>query len=158
LVDKSKRNFFRRVSSPFKSFLFPPYYSSKESFIKCIECETKDCLNACKEKIIYIEENFPIIKFGQNGCTLCDECALACPYEVLSIKNKKNKLDAQMIINPSKCLAWNQTICFSCQDICEESAIIYNGTFNPAIDLEKCTGCGFCISVCPNNAIEIKIL
>jgi ferredoxin-type protein NapF len=158
MIDKKKRNLFRRVSSPFKSFVFPPYFQKKEDFLKCIECESKDCLTACKEKIIHIENDIPVIKFGINGCTFCDECAIACPNNVLSIKDKKNKLNVEMIINPSKCIAWNQTICFSCQDICEESAIIYNGMFNPAIDLEKCTGCGFCISVCPSNAIEIKPL
>ncbi len=158
MIDKSKRNFFRRVSSPFKSYIFPPYYEKKEDFINCINCETKDCLVACEEKIIHIENEFPIIKFDKNGCTFCDECATACQNGVLKTENKKNKLNAEIIINPSKCIAWNQTICFSCQDICEESAIIYHGMFNPAIDLEKCTGCGFCISVCPTNAIETKIL
>ena len=159
MIDKSKRNFFRRVkNSPFKSFIFPPYYEKKEDFIKCIECENKDCLIACKEKIIHIEEEKPIIKFGTNGCTFCDDCALACPNEVLKIENKKEKLNCDMIINPKKCIAHNQTICFSCQDICEENAIIYNGMFNPIIDLDKCTSCGFCLSVCPINAIEIQII
>jgi len=156
MIDKSKRTLFRRVSSPFKSFIFPPYYEKKEDFLKCIECESKDCLVACDEKIIHIENEIPIIKFGINGCTFCDECAAACKKNVLNIKYKKEKLNCEMIINPSKCIAWNQTICFSCQDICEESAIIYNGLFNPVIDLKKCTGCGFCISVCPVGAIEVK--
>nr|WP_236619495.1 4Fe-4S binding protein [Lebetimonas sp. JH369] len=29
--------------------------------------------------------------------------------------------------------------------------------FNPVIDLDKCTACGFCIGVCPNDSIEIII-
>jgi len=158
MIDKSKRTLFRRISSPFKSFIFPPYYEKKENFLKCIECKTKDCLVACDEKIIHIEEEKPIIKFGINGCTFCDECAAACKKNVLNIKYKKEKLNCEMIINPSKCIAWNQTICFSCQEACEEYAIIYKGMFNPVIDLEKCTGCGFCVGVCPTNAIEIKTL
>ncbi len=159
MIDKSKRNFFRRVkTSPFKSFVYPPYFEKKDDFLKCIECETKDCLSACNENIIFIEEERPVIKFANSGCTFCDECAKVCKFDVLKVENKKNKLNCDTIINPQKCIAWNQTICFSCQDICEENAIIYNGMFNPVIDLEKCTSCGFCISVCPTNAIETKVI
>ena len=159
MIDKTKRNFFRRVkNSPFKSFIYPPYFEKKEDFLKCIECESKDCLSACNENIIFIEEERPVIKFANSGCTFCDECAKVCKFDVLKVENKKNKLNCDTIINPQKCIAWNQTICFSCQDICEENAIIYNGMFNPVIDLEKCTSCGFCISVCPTNAIETKVI
>ena len=158
MIDKKKRNLFRRASSPFKSFLYPPYFEKKEDFLNCIECESKECKDACPEKIIHIENEIPVIKFGINGCTFCDECATACPNDVLSLEHKKNKINAEMIINPSKCIAWNKTVCFSCQDICEENAIIYKGMFNPIIDLDKCTACGFCISVCPTFAIDLKII
>jgi len=158
MIDKSKRNLFRRVTSPFKSFIYPPYFEKKENFLKCVECETKDCAKACKENIIEIENEIPVIKFGINGCTFCDECATACPNEVLELKYKKNRLNAEFIINPKTCLAWNQTMCFSCQDICEKNAIIFKGMFNPVIDLEKCSSCGFCISVCPTYAIDVKII
>ena len=158
MIDKKKRNLFRRASSPFKSFIYPPYFDKKEDFLKCIECENKDCVNSCPENIIEIENDIPVIKFGINGCTFCDECATACPDEVLDIKFKKEKLNAEFIINPKNCLAWNQTMCFSCQDICKENAIIYKGMFHPVIELEKCTACGFCISVCPTYAIDVKII
>ena len=154
-----RRSFFRRVkSSPFKSFVYPPYYKKKEDFLKCYECESKDCLAACEEEIIEIQNDYPTLNFQKSGCTFCDECAKACKFNVLLIENKKEKINAEMIINPNKCIAWNQTICFSCQEACEEYAIIYKGMFNPVIDLEKCTGCGFCVGVCPTNAIEIKTL
>jgi ferredoxin-type protein NapF len=155
----TRRLFFGRVkNSPFISFVHPPYFGKKEDFIKCGECENKDCLTACKENIIEIKNGFPVLNFKISGCTFCDECAKACKYEVLSLKNKKDKINAEMIINPKKCIAWNQTICFACQDTCEECAIIYKGLLNPVIDLDKCTGCGFCINVCPTDAIEIKVV
>jgi len=154
-----RRSFFRRVkTSPFKSYIFPPYYEKKEDFLNCIKCKEKDCLNACNENIIQIVDEKPVLNFEKSGCTFCDECALACKEGVLSVPFKREKINAEMIINPQKCIAWNQTICFSCQDACEEFAIIYKGMFNPVIDLEKCTGCGFCISVCPTDAVETKII
>jgi len=157
LVDLKKRNLFRRASSPFKSYIYPPYYQKKEDFLECIECEDKNCLIACKEKIITIKDNIPIITFGKNGCTFCDECAKACK-KVLKQEHKKTRLNAEMIINPDKCIAWNKTICYACEDICEEAAIMYQGMFNPVIDLDKCSACGFCISVCPADAIEVKVI
>ena len=149
-----RRELFRR-SSPFSFYVYPPYYEDKSKFSECLECETKDCLLVCEEKIIHIEKGLPIIKFGKNGCTFCDECANACQKDVLDIKHKKEKLNCEILINPKKCIAWNQTICFSCGDICEVRAINFRGMFNPIIDEDKCTSCGFCISVCPADSIEI---
>jgi len=158
MIDKNRRNLFRRVkSSPFKSFIYPPYFEKKEDFINCLECKSKECEKACEEKIIKIENGMPVLDFSKSGCTFCDECANVCESGVLKKENKKEKI-AEVILLKNKCLAWNGTICFSCQDICEEFAIIYNGMFNPVIDLDKCTGCGFCIGVCPTNAIEAKSL
>lgn len=156
MINKSKRNFFRRVTSPFKSFLYPPYFEKKEDFLNCVECDEKACVSACPEKIIQIIDGIPILNFAFIGCTFCDECAKACG-KVLKLENKREKINAQFLINYKKCLAWNNIICYSCQDICEKNAIIYKEMFNPVIDLEKCNGCGFCIGVCPNDSIEIII-
>ena len=157
MIDKTKRNFFRRISSPFKSFLFPPYYEKKEDFLNCINCSEKSCVTVCPEKIIQIIDNVPVLNFAYNGCTFCDECAKACG-NVLKIEHKKEKINGEFLINFKKCLAWNNTVCYSCQDICEENAISYTGMFNPIIDLDKCTACGFCISVCPNDSIEVRVI
>jgi len=151
----TRRNFFRRAVSPFKSFIYPPYFEKKEDFLNCYNCESKECQKACEESIIIINDEYPILNFKKSGCTYCDKCAEACTLDVLKKENKK-EINAEFIINPKKCLAWDKIICVSCQDICEEFAIIYNGMFNPVIDTEKCTACGFCVSVCPNDAIEIK--
>ena len=159
MIDKTKRNLFRRAASPFKSFIYPPYFEKKEDFLNCIECETKACVISCPEKIIHIENKTPVIKFGINGCTFCDKCSEVCELNILKLENKKEKLNAEILINPQKCLAFNQTVCFSCHEICEENAIIFiKGMFNPVIDENNCTSCGFCISVCPVNAIEVKII
>jgi ferredoxin-type protein NapF len=155
IKNNSRRELFKRVRNPFAFFVYPPYYKDKLKFSECLECETKDCLLVCEEKIIDIENGFPIIKFGKSGCTFCDECANACPKDVLSLEDKKETLNCEFIININSCIAWNQTICFSCQDVCEVRAINFKGVFNPIIDKEKCTSCGFCLSVCPANSVEI---
>ena len=47
---------------------------------------------------------------------------------------------------------------FSCKDPCVDNAIDFQGLFNPTIDLTKCTSCGFCVSVCPTDAIKLEII
>ena len=148
------------ITSRFRRFspkILPPYFDNPKDFDKCIECETKACVVACEENIIFIEDEKPIIKFGNRGCTFCDECAEVCELDVLKVENKKEKLNAELFINLKKCMAWNQTVCFACQDVCIDRAIDFHGMFNPIINEEKCTSCGFCISVCPSDAIEVQI-
>ncbi len=44
--------------------------------------------------------------------------------------------------------------CGFCVDICPEEAITMNGP--SVIDSNKCTACGFCINECPNEAISLS--
>lgn len=136
----------------------PPYYKNKDSFSKeCISCEEKPCITFCQENIIVLDDNaIPILDFSNGGCTYCDECANACPKEVLSIEDKK-EIDVVVEIEMLQCLSWNNTMCFSCKDPCLDNAIDFLGMFRPSINQDKCTSCGFCISVCPTNAISIKV-
>jgi len=155
MIDNSKRNFFKRVKTPFSFLISPPYYEDKSRFVECYECETKACVEACEEKIIFIENEVPVLKFNNSGCSFCDECAVVCEKNVLDIEFKKSKLNCEIFINPKKCISWNQTICFACLDVCDVRAIKFKGMFNPIIDEEICTSCGMCVSVCPTNSLEI---
>ncbi|MBN2824457.1 MAG: 4Fe-4S binding protein [Campylobacterales bacterium] len=155
-----RRELFGRFGSLFEaqksSFVRPPYFSDSKSFYThCKECQG-DCAKVCEEGIITIgKDKTPSIDFNRSGCTYCDACAVACNFEVLNLDNK-HWIDAIIAIEPKQCMSWSHTICFSCKEPCLEDAIIFEGLFNPTIDRSKCTNCGFCISRCPSNAIEIK--
>ena len=95
----------------------------------------------------------PFLDFSTGGCTFCDECAKACEYNVLNIEDVRN-IEAQILINKSKCMSWEGVMCFSCKDPCLEDAIDFKAMFMPEIN-EKCTSCGFCIGRCPADAIDI---
>ncbi len=161
-----RRELFNSLTSSFRgdseqevkeSVIRPPYYAEMEAFSLCIECEDKMCATACDENIIILQEDgTPKLDLTTpTGCTFCDDCAEACTPDVLQVA-KMRKIDALIEIDILKCLAWNQTMCFSCKEPCIDNAIEFLGMFRPTIDQDKCTSCGFCVHRCPTNAITIK--
>jgi len=134
----------------------PPYFESEDIFSKCADC-AGECVKACDENIIkFAKDNSPILDFSHNGCTYCDKCALACEYGVLKLVYKKS-IKATFKIDILKCLSWQKTMCFSCKEVCLDDAINFLALFRAEIDYEKCTNCGFCLGICPTNAIKIEI-
>lgn len=137
--------------------LRPPYFSDNSLFHnECNKCDAK-CAAVCEEDIIKIaDDKTPYLLFSLSGCTYCDKCAVACEFGVLQIENKK-QISAKVTIDKAKCLSWDHTMCFSCKDPCLDKAIDFKAMFMPTIN-DKCTSCGFCISRCPTDAIQIKVL
>ena len=158
-----RRELFSSLASSLKStkkqekLLRPPYFGDESLFHnECSKCDAK-CAAVCEEDIIKIaDDKTPYIVFSSNGCTYCDECAIACEFGVLNLEDKK-LLDAVVTINKDKCISWHHTMCFSCKDPCLDNAIDFKTMFMPVIN-DKCTACGFCISRCPTDAIDIKVL
>ncbi len=136
----------------------PPYYNDINAFdTECQNCDGK-CATLCQEQIIIIQEDkTPKLNLSKSGCSYCDDCAIACELDVLKVEDLRN-IDAGIRINEKKCLSWQGVMCFSCKDPCLDDAIDFKAMFMPTINQEKCTSCGFCISRCPSNAIDIKVL
>jgi len=74
----------------------------------------------------------------------------------LSLQNMHTSehINATFRIATQGCVAHHGVICFSCKEPCIDDAILFNGMFNPVIDMDRCTGCGFCVGRCPAQAIE----
>jgi len=158
-----RRELFSSLASSLKSkkkqekLIRPPYFKDESLFqSECHKCEAK-CVTVCEEDIIKIaQDKTPYLVFGLNGCTYCDECAIACEDEVLKVEDKR-KLNAIITINKNNCVSWHHTMCFSCKDPCLDKAIDFAAMFMPTIN-DNCTSCGFCISRCPTEAIDIRII
>lgn len=138
-----------------KDVIRPPYSDENSDFSQCKECEGS-CVLSCEERILFRDiDGSPYVSFNGKGCTFCKKCAESCELDVLSLE-KPAKINANLKIEINKCLAWNGTMCFSCKEPCLDNAIRFEGIFKPQILSDLCTGCGFCIPVCPTGAISIK--
>lgn len=163
MPDIERRRLFASVTSVLnnkqrevKNSIYPPYCSDTSLFPRlCPECIDKSCVKACEEEIIFIDENgIPALEFREHGCTFCDACVDVCEPGVLEDKTL-TYINATVEINVLKCIAWHQVMCSSCKEPCLEDAITFLGIFRPEVDMDKCTACGWCLSVCPTDAIEI---
>ena len=161
----SRRDFLTAFKKPLQQtskesplWVRPPYGLDESLFqSECVACESKACAASCDEQIIVIgADRTPILNFSKSGCTFCDDCAKACEADVLSLENSlyTTKTNASFRISTDGCVAHHGVVCFSCKEPCIDDAILFNGMFSPIIDMDRCTGCGFCISVCPADAIE----
>jgi ferredoxin-type protein NapF len=163
MIDEERRGLFASLSSALKQekpeqkpVIRPPYNNDPSLFHRiCPDCIEKQCSKVCEEEIIVIDESgSPTLNFSRKGCTFCDACADACDAGVLSDKTV-HFVDATVEINVLKCIAWHQVMCSSCKEPCLDDAIAFIGLFRPEIDMTRCTACGWCIPVCPADAIEI---
>jgi ferredoxin-type protein NapF len=124
----------------------------------CADCTTSACQTACQQGIVVREgSSIPHLNLSQHGCTFCGDCSTACESDCF-IETPAKRIAAEIRIDTAKCLAWNNTICRSCADSCNDRAIQFTGLWQPVINTDACTACGFCIGKCPSNTIRIHPL
>ncbi len=155
-VDQSKRAFFRGRMSGRSAVIRPPWSVADFEDV-CNQCG--DCIKACEENILKKGDGgFPEIDFSISGCELCEDCASACKANALDLL-RSSPWEIRVSLK-TKCLAMRGIVCRSCSDACSYSAIVFRhqvgGTAMPQISDDLCNGCGFCYSVCPEQAIEFK--
>jgi len=139
----------------------PPWAGAENRFVEqCTRCG--ECVPACPEGLIKEGRGrFPVLDFKIGGCDFCRECVQACKPGAL-------KYDSQIDSPPwnlkayfrNSCLSRNAVVCRSCGEACDERAIRFDlrtgGNAFPVLDQDTCTGCGECVSVCPNDSIRIS--
>jgi ferredoxin-type protein NapF len=175
-IDHSRRAFFRRpaalVAQPAKEEATsvdrwlpqrPPWALSESLFTdKCTRCN--ECISACEEEIIFIGDGgFPEIDFSRGECTFCEACVESCKPDAL-LKQTDNQAFYFNITIDDSCLAKQKTHCQSCKDACDTRAItmpwpkgVSSGAIQtPEINIEDCTSCGACVSICPSASISIN--
>ena len=157
----SRRSLFKNLAqgsakSLSEARLRPPGALTEAFFFDvCERCD--DCVVACPEQIIKPGDGgFPELDFTLTGCTRCQKCIEACKPGALGGEIPESL--GAWTVNDA-CLPKNKVTCQSCKDACDALAISFPYTSSnptPLIDLNSCTGCGECVSVCPVDAIAIQ--
>jgi ferredoxin-type protein NapF len=97
------------------------------------------------------------VDFGRGGCTFCGACADSCRASVFQ-RDLSPPWRIEIAVS-GRCLPRRGIVCESCRDACADSAIRFVRTAGrapaPEIALDRCTGCGACVPVCPESAISV---
>lgn len=158
MVDLRRRNFMRARKINTAPAVRLPWTADESLFTRgCTQCG--DCITACEENVIIKGDGgFPEINFDIGECTFCQKCVNSCKETLFnSFDSKPWQLNIEI---SSDCLTTKQTHCQICQDSCETEAIVFQylhaSVPQPNITLADCTGCGACVSVCPESAIKLS--
>lgn len=159
-MDWQRRQFLRGGSPVKPEPIRPPWIKEPVLFAElCTQCEA--CIKACPTAVLIKGDGgYPEINFSDDGCTFCAYCAKACP-EPLFFEDTSRTAWNQTASLGNACLAIQGIACQCCQDACESRAITFQLNIGkpatPVLAKDDCTGCGACVSSCPNNAITISV-
>ena len=158
-MNRSRRIFLRgEIGKTAKTALRPPWSKPEPQFSDvCSRCHA--CVRACPERIIVSGDGgFPEIDFNRGECIFCRACVEVCPEPVFGDPDKANPWEIVATIGDA-CLAYHGVFCQICRESCEVEAIAFplrpGRTAVPAIDAERCRGCGACVAVCPVAAVSV---
>ncbi len=158
VIPIDRKSFLRGEFSARRAPLRPPWAPPEHEFTaRCERCD--DCIRACPEHILVRGRGgFPRVEFSAGACTFCGRCIETCAGRALAAPAvATHPAWSVKAAVTDACLSLRGTICRSCAETCEPDAIRFRlevgGRSRPLIDLERCTGCGGCLAVCPADAM-----
>lgn len=155
----NRRQFLRSFVVKRGTPIRPPWAMPEPDFVNlCSRCS--ECIDVCPEDIIQPGSGgFPEIKFHNSGCSFCAKCVSVCSDAALSMQGDCPPWQHKAVVTEA-CLSLRGVACSSCGDSCDERAILFRigprGVCQPIIDESKCTGCGYCLTPCPVDALKIR--
>lgn len=138
----------------------------------CIRCMR--CYEACPRSVIVpshfenglVEFRTPTLDFEEDYCDFCQEenggvplCVKNCPTHALKLDEgatAETTVIGVATIDTYQCLAYRDTGCKKCSEVCPYEAIdLIGGGDNgemprPRVNTDNCTGCGACEAYCPS--------
>lgn len=97
------------------------------------------------------------VKPGNRLLTICNCCPCCCLYKVLP--NLEDSISARVHKMPGVEVLVNEN-CIACGQCAQEGVCFVNAIHiedGRAVISDACRGCGHCVDVCPNGAIEIRV-
>jgi len=127
----------------------------------CTSCQL--CVSACPQQVLRPSGELttlmqPEMQFDKGYClTGCTRCADVCPTGAILPIGKEEKTAIQtghaVWIRENCVVETDGVSCGNCARHCPSGAILMvdngKGGLIPAVDTEKCIGCGHCEYVCP---------
>lgn len=159
-MNLSRRQFLRGDFRQHETPIRPPGALDETGFLaRCTRCSA--CIEACPEKIIKKDQaGYPVLDFSMGGCAFCNKCADVCEQDALQVCRTEQPFSTTIATITDECLSLHGVNCRICEDACEPRAIRFKlmegGLTLPWIETSSCTGCGFCVSICPSRAIRIE--
>lgn len=117
-------------------------------------------MRACPTRVLHVGDGgFVQIRFDAAGCSLCGECASVCATGAIDRAASPQPFLWRVAVSDS-CLNRRGVECRVCGDACDARALRFRpapgGIASLAVELDACTGCGDCVSVCPVSAITLR--
>lgn len=154
----SRKNLFGGTWGGRAEPIRPPWAVAETAFTDlCTACG--DCIAACPQAIIVRgRAGYPAVDFTRGACDFCGACRRACPESAFGSGDSQ---PWQLLARVSEtCLSSLGITCRVCAEWCDARAIRFRpevgGRSRPVIEAAACTGCGACVSVCPEHAIHLE--
>ena len=115
-----------------------------------------DCVKSCDYGAIFVCAGIAVINSAL--CKACGKCVSTCPKNIISLQSTEKTTIVKCSnedrgnLTKAKCII-GCIGCKICVKACKSDAITVNDNL-ASIDSEKCTNCGECIKVCPQNSIR----
>jgi len=159
------------LNAEVKPHFSPPGSVGKRLFnFLCVRCGS--CIKSCPSNILIHHKDLedavswmiPEISFDSGYCLEdCNLCSQVCPSGAITLfaSEAKSILKIGLAeVLPHDCLLTQNKECDRCKVACKYEAIKIDihGQYDalPAIDSDKCNGCGACFVICPEEAIRIN--
>ena len=152
----SRRQFLTaRPNRPAAEFR-PPWTDERLLASRCTGCG--GCIAACGERILEPGAGgLPRVSFNGGECTFCGACAAACDEGAFLADLAKPW--PVTVVMANTCLLSAGIACGLCTDACAQTALRLDLSVRPVgaihIDADACTGCGACLSACPNKSLAL---
>lgn len=121
----------------------------------CLHCGK--CAAACEQRAIQLDSSgYPYINGLHGWCDFNLRCVEACPTQALNWVDPGEAKIALAVIDRNRCIAWNWNGCRLCFEKCAklQQAVWLDADLRPYISETLCNGCGACVYICPQSAVE----